>query len=242
MQGYIDIHNHMLPGVDDGARSMEQSIQMMALAYQEGIRHIILTPHFIPGQDWDEAKTELAYRALCAEAAARYPDLRLYRGNELLCQSGFSAELLHGRCRCVGGRYVLVEFMPDVSWSTMLKNMEIMQGHGFSPILAHAERYDCLRKKPTLVRELQKYDIMVQVNTDTITGENGFGAKRFASKLLQGQLIDFIGTDCHSVHRRPPRYRACAELLRKKLPEDYAEDILIHNPRTLLRLFDSIER
>lgn len=142
--------------------------------------------------------------------------------------------LISGECRTLPNRYVLVEFPYHETFDTMLRSLEILQSHNYYPILAHVERYDCLMKNKKQIAQLREQGILIQVNTDSLTGENGFCTQQFTRRLLKSKLIDLLGTDCHDTKKRPPRYRKCVNYVYRHCNQTYAQTLLHENPKKLL--------
>ena len=140
MMKIIDVHAHILPGVDDGSENWNESIEMLRMAYEQGIRTIIATPHYHQGQDIERLKETTGI--LRQEAQKLDPEYGIFLGQELMDSEGILDELRKGRALTMAGsRYVLIEFLPNVSYSRLYQRLRQLQGAGYIPILAHAERY-----------------------------------------------------------------------------------------------------
>ena len=139
MMKIIDVHAHILPGVDDGSENWNESIEMLRMAYEQGIRTIIATPHYHQGQDIERLKETTGI--LRQEAQKLDPEYGIFLGQELMDSEGILDELRKGRALTMAGsRYVLIEFLPNVSYSRLYQRLRQLQGAGYIPILAHAER------------------------------------------------------------------------------------------------------
>lgn len=237
MQGLIDIHSHILPGVDDGAKDMEMTRMMLRAAWSEGIRAIIATPHHRRGYANAPAeKLREAYQAVYLEARKVHPDFRIYLGSEVHFSHSMEEELRNGKALTMAGTgYVLTEFLPNTAYTEIEATLRRLQMSGYRPIIAHAERYDCLVKHPQLVEQLVEFGYYVQINASSVTGEHGRGLKQFTKKLLDEQLVHFLGTDAHNLESRRPAMRKCAAYIEKKYGEDYADDICWNNVIRLLQ-------
>lgn len=230
--GIIDIHTHILPGLDDGSKSLEESLQMARIAYGQGIRSMIATPHLMP-----EGRS--ACREEILEALQRLQEalldeglcMDLYPGNEIyyheeaigLLESGEALTLAGSEC-------VLVEFSP-MEESRYIRNAlgEIMS-LGLKPVLAHAERYASLMKQaPEQIGALKDMGVLVQVNAATVEGKYGKESQRQVLGLMKRELVDFLGTDAHSASRRAPRMEGCLQVLLRKCPREYVERLLHGN-------------
>lgn len=232
MTGYWDVHCHLLPGVDDGAESMEESMRMLRMEYADGVRHIIATPHYRRGMfEASDGRIKAQYEAVCREAGNQLPGLEIYLGCEFYANMDMT-ETLNSCSRPVMGekRAVLAEFSGNVSEEFIRERTAALRSSGFTPVLAHAERYACLRENISLVRELSKMGAYIQVNAGSILGEHGRKCKKFCSRLRKEDLIHLIGSDAHGDQIRPPRIGDCAAYLQKKCGSGYVNQIFCVNP------------
>ena len=233
------MHCHILPEVDDGSRSMEESLKMLEMEYNDGVRHIILTPHF--RYDMFETpleKIKAQYEQLKSEAGKKWPDLSLHLGCELHSSLDMVSCLKAGqRLTLAGSRYVLLEFSGRDPRSTIIERTMDLLNHGYKPILAHIERYPPFHDRTGIdqIEELKDAGAFMQVNADTISGKDGFRSKRFAKKLLKNDLIDFVGTDAHRTDTRTPGLLKAYEQVKKTMGEDYADWLFIERPSALTK-------
>lgn len=231
-EGVIDIHCHILPGVDDGAKNLDQSKDMLDIAYEEGIRVMIATPHHMP-EDENNATPETIREKVAqlqAYADEQEYDMTILPGNEVYFYSDAPELLEEGKINTMAGTdYVLVEFSPMDEGRYIRNSLAELQNMGYEPIIAHVERYDSLCKDISKIEELRDMGIMIQVNVASIMGDYGKPMKAVAEKLLKKQMVDFIGTDAHSSGRRAPRVKECTEYLYKKYPAAYVDKILYAN-------------
>lgn len=236
MEGYIDIHSHIIPGVDDGARSMEQALHMLAAAYREGIRSIIATPHVSYRRDEDRyKKLESAFLQFAERAEAEIPELKLYFGSEI----NYSQDTVYGLCRgeiptLAGTSYVLVEFQPFCEYRYIKSGIQNLIMGGYKPVIAHVERYHSLRKEVGMLEELISMGAYFQSNAMSITGKAGRESKKLTKRLLQKGLLHFIATDSHNEASRPPDIAKCLTATARKYGEKYAKELSIHNAARLL--------
>ena len=234
--GYIDIHSHILAEVDDGSRSMSMSMTMLDIAYKEGIRGIIATPHYHPG------KSMITYDKLLEKfgefkkaAKSIHPDMKLYLGREVFYTSDALEAIESGaKLTIENNRYLLVEYSTITDFHYIRASINNIVQAGLIPIIAHIERYECLVKNIEYVEELRDMGAIIQVNAASIIGQGGRGAKSYTKKLLKNQYIDVVATDAHSDGNRAPRINECAAYLVKKYGQEYTEDILIYNPERII--------
>jgi protein-tyrosine phosphatase len=229
--GYIDIHSHILPGLDDGSKSMEQSIAMLRTAYSQGITSIIATPHNMPGKGCPSALTvtEKADELNMTADSMGIP-VKIYTGTEYYFRQEVLEVFQNEEAITLGNSdCVLVEFEPMVERIYFRNSLRDILGTIYTPVIAHVERYVKVMEDISVLRELKKMGVLVQVNASSVTGDNGFAIKRNVRKLLKEQLVDFVGTDAHSDRHRAPLMEKCAEVLYKKYDTAYAEALLFEN-------------
>ena len=234
---FMDIHSHILPGLDDGAKDLEETRDMLQIAYQEGVRRIIATPHFFSPQKSVPLEKIMETVAYIREKLKEWElPIELYPGNEIYYQSETVKLLEEGRiCTMVGSRYVLVEFYPLVDFSYIREGLWRLLSLGYYPILAHAERYDCLFAKKERLEELTKQGIAIQVNASSFLGGRFQERTKRSGYLLKKGLVDFISTDAHSAGHRSPRIRECYNFICKKTGEEKAAKIFFQNPQAILQ-------
>lgn len=237
MERYIDIHSHILPGVDDGAGSMEESIAMLRQAQKEGIGAVILTPHQKPERKCVSVRgiRENIVR-LQREMERQHIQIALYPGSELLYHHGLRERLAEGSvCTLAGSRYVLVEFLPDENWQYIRDGLYDLACGGYRPVVAHVERCMQLAAEPEKVRELINMGCYIQMNAGSITGLSGLAMKRGARRLLKEELVHFVATDAHrETGKRSVQLKKCAAYLAKKYGQDHADRLLYRNAEKIL--------
>lgn len=235
LEGYTDIHCHILPRVDDGARNMEQAMGMLHMAYDEGIRTVVLTPHFHGGHMESDAGTNADRLEKLRELVSKdkaISDMKLYLGNEIYYYDSMCEWLEEGRVTSMNGsKYVLVEF--GFTWP--VRNIENairnICNEGYKPIIAHVERYDELYNDIDMIEELIRMGAYIQINTESV---NGFLTKSFIRKLLKNEMVHFVATDAHSMGKRRPLMKDAAMYIEKKYGSHYAEKLFIENPRCVI--------
>ncbi len=237
MQPSIDIHCHIMPGVDDGSPNMETSLEMLRIADKNGITHIILTPHHKPMHHNVSPEHNVLYRKKLQEAAKAVGiKAKLFSGNEIYYSDETMRELESGKiCPLAGSDYVLVEFHPTNSFKDIHNALYRVQSVGFKPIVAHVERYSDIVSHPGHVEELIDMGSLIQVNASSIMGKYGFGIGRFTKKLLKEELVHFIATDAHDTRGRAPELAQCRSYVERKFGEDYAKQIFFINPANVIR-------
>lgn len=233
---YVDIHSHILPGVDDGAATVEESIAMLQCAQKENIGSVILTPHQKPGRKCVSAEgIGKRIRLLQDELRRIELDISLYPGSELLYNHDLPEKLRSGEVLTLAGsHYVLVEFLPDEDWRYIRDGLYRLGSAGYWPILAHVERYVALLENGERVQELTDMGCYMQMNAGSLTGDCGLRIRLYCSGLVRAHKIHFIATDAHkSGGRRAPQMKKCAEWLKRKVGSEYAEQLLWRNAESI---------
>lgn len=235
MRGIYDIHCHILPGVDDGSKSMEESKWMLRKEYEDGVRRIIVTPHFRYDMFEPSMQTvKKQFLRLQAAAAEVGEDLELFLGCELHVSMDMVSCLKKGeRLTMAGSRYVLVEFGNNDEKSYIKERIQKLKLNGYLPIIAHAERYRAVKGNVDFVHELKSQGALIQVNADSISGKDGLSVKWFTKKLLKQELVDFIGTDGHGMKSRVPDMGKCYAQVLKTMGEEYTRKIFVENPKKI---------
>ncbi|MCC2255210.1 protein tyrosine phosphatase [Ruminococcus sp. CLA-AA-H200] len=237
MERYVDTHCHTLPEVDDGAQSMEEARQMLQIAYDEGIRRIIVTPHHHPRRGHKPPRILRSQLRLLREEAAKVgEDLRVYLGTEVYFGQDVPERLRDKKILTMNRtQFVLVEFSHADPFEYICQGIQQIQMKGFEVILAHIERYHCMCDDIENAAHMKDMGVRIQINADSITGENGRKVKRFVRQLMDRDLVFCVGTDAHSPKSRPPRMRKAAEYVKKKYGEEYMKKIFFSNARIMLK-------
>ena len=233
----IDIHCHILPGVDDGSPDMATSLEMLRIAGKNGITHMILTPHHKPMHHNVSPEHNVAYRKRLREAAKDAGiEVKLFSGNEIYYSDETMEELMEGKiCSLAGSDYVLVEFHPTNPYKAIQNAVSRVQAAGFIPIIAHVERYSDIVSHPSRVKDLIEMGSFIQVNASSIMGKYGFGISHFTKKLLKEELVHFVASDAHDTGRRAPNLLDCRNYVERKYGEDYGKKLFFTNPANVIR-------
>lgn len=230
----IDLHLHLLPGIDDGAASIKESREMLTAAHALGFRTVVPTPHLMerlrPDDQWRIAA------ALAAVAAEATPlGMRIDLGYEVALTPDLPARLeANEPITLAGSRAILVE-LPVVGWPTYTEStLFALQAAGYRPLLAHPERYRAVQQDPTLALDLVARGIMLQVTFASFVGLFGKAAKRSAETLLRHGAIHILASDAHSAgHRLAAVEKARARVV-KLAGEQETRAMTVDNPLALL--------
>lgn len=218
----IDFHSHILPGIDDGAKTVEDSINLIKEEMKQGVNTIVLTPHFYPDkQNLSEflGKRDAAFKKLKFALSIENIDVELLLGAEVrfsrLLEGSESVSLSFGE-----PQLVMVELSSHMCPPDVSATINRIQMNGMIPILAHVDRYPYLYKRPDLLYYWVDAGAFAQFNVDHYLDNKE--TRSFVNAAIKHNLIHIPGTDTHSMSKRPPRMRECLhemplELKRKLL-------------------------
>lgn len=240
----VDIHCHILPGLDDGAADPEEALLMARMARGGGTRRIIATPHY--GQR-DDGLTLADIRReagrLQQHLRENGVELELLPGMEVLCGPGFPEMLENGDyLTLAGSRYLLTEFYFDESPDFMNAMLSRAAGHGLVPIVAHPERYDAVQEDPELVERWIDLGYGIQVNAGSLLGRLGRSARSAGNWLIHNGLVHIVASDGHDLDMRVPSLRAVREYLEDRVSEDCAWEVLYENPKRVAQNLPLLSR
>ncbi len=233
-----DIHCHILYGLDDGAVSLEESIEMARLARSGGTKRIVVTPHSnVTGSYrnmWCRELEDLLER-LNKSLSEKNVDIKLFPGQEIFCGENFMNLLREGKLITLNNsRYPLVEFdFYEHSASVYMKLKKII-AEGYVPIVAHPERYAFFCEDETAAAKLKSMGCLLQVNKGSLQGNFGRSAYKAAGFLLDNSFADFVASDAHSPYMRTPFLAEAFEFVAETYSYDYATLLFSENPRAVI--------
>lgn len=229
--------------MDDGPSTQNASLRMLHKASEDGISHIIATPHAHPGiVEFDKARLMRKVSALNGYSVKHGLGVKLYAGAEVMYTEKAAQHLAKGAIPTLAGsEYVLVEFDPDVEYEEIYQAMRSLTNSGFVPVMAHAERYNCLLGKTKYVEELKStFYIRVQMNCSAVLAGRSRLQRKFIAQMIKKNLVDYVATDSHNTSSRPSCMDECYEYLADNYSERYARK-LTENKDILLSRKDSAE-
>jgi protein-tyrosine phosphatase len=236
MTGFYDIHTHILPHVDDGARDMEETLNILKMEYEDGVRTIYATSHyrrnmFEPSMVavWEQYERVRKAAAKIGEGIRILPGCEFHANLDMIEMLDAGERPTMGDSRCV-----LVEFSNGSDRQFIKERCYALLSHGYQPIVAHAERYRAVRSDKGLLEQLADMGAYIQMNAQSILGEDGFMMKRFCKNAMKADLIHFVASDAHNTGKRRPTMGKCAAYIEKVMGTDYMERLLIENPKYLI--------
>ena len=215
----IDTHLHILPGVDDGPETLEESLALARVLVQEGIHTGIATPHY-NDEFPHRSAGEIQARVMQLQQALQHNGipLRLFAGHEVLIKPGLVEDVQRGDIATLnGGRYLLLELWNN-TWIPETEQVIFeLRAVGIVPIIAHPERYRAIQQDPTRLATLIQKGVLAQVTAGSLAGVQGNTARRCAETLLKRGLVHCIASDAHGLRKRMPNVNAGLRLADKVL-------------------------
>ncbi len=232
----IDLHCHILPGVDDGADSLDDALQMARMATDSGVRTIVTTPHrHLPWQTEDADTAGALVRLQQAVREAGIP-LELLPGAENFCGPDFSELLARREVQPLGdSRYLLMEFYFDEGPERMERCFARAARQGYVPVVAHPERYDAAYRDPDLVPRWFRQGYVIQLNKGSILGRLGSRAETVSRFLLERGFAHAVASDAHAPDARTTHMTQVLRHLENRYAPDYARILLNRNPERIIR-------
>lgn len=226
MSGFVDLHAHVVYGMDDGAQTREEMLAMLDAAVSDGVGMLCCTPHVNPGLTEFREK-EFRERLFEAQAycdAKNYP-LTLYSGAEILYTPALLNYIENDNLPSYdGSRVILMEFVPDVTFREMEEALRAVDKYDYIPVIAHMERYSCMAMGGAY-RLKEKYRIYYQINCNTVLKSRGFLADKRLEHWLKDKLIDAVSTDSHNTDSRRTRMTEAHNALVKRVGKKYADSL-----------------
>ena len=206
----IDFHTHILPNIDDGSRSIDETFNLIKEAESAGFEGIILTSHYIEEYyETDTPEREVWLKAICENLKNKNININLYLGNEIYLTENLIKLLENAKASTINNTsYVLFEFPMNVKPMNIYDVIYEMLQYKLVPILAHPERYTFVQEEPDLIYDLIDKGVLMQGNYASIIGYYGKKAKVIMRKLLENDMIHFLGTDVHrqrSIYKKMPQ-------------------------------------
>ena len=234
----IDIHTHILPGVDDGSGSLEESLQMAELAVSSGVQAVIVTPHCDVPEDVPVSLDTLrgGLQQLRSALSARGIPLKLYSGMEIFGTPETAERLRSGKLTTLAGsHYPLIEF-PFVNYSAQATRiLQSVRDLGLLPIVAHPERYRYVQLEPALLNLWFDMGCLLQVNRGSLMGRFGGECQELAESILDRGFAGFVASDAHGTEHRTPWLQDVYSLLCRRYSPHFAKLLLYDRPVCVLR-------
>lgn len=234
----IDIHCHILFGLDDGAENISESVEMAKIARDGGSSYIVATPHCnmsdIYMNPWGEgisSKIDAVNKTLAEKGIG----LEILPGQEIYCGDHTVDKLKGGQLITLNNsRYPLIEFNFYQNSSFLYEQVWNLSKEGYVPIIAHPERYAFVQENPESISRIKSLGALIQVNKGSLRGNFGRSAYDCADFIVANRLADFIASDAHSPFSRTPYLESVYEIISENYSFDYADFLLKENPRCVI--------
>ena len=215
----IDFHTHILPGIDDGSASAEESVEMLKILKSQGVNGVVLTPHFYAYKtDMNTflKARESAFDSLVSEMEKEDVKMDLYLGAEVLYFNElWRVDDLQQLC-IEGTKYIILE-MPFSKWTdAMINGVGKLVSRGFNPVIAHFDRYVHIHRSTKQIQELVNAGAILQINCDCF--KTPF-KRLWSLSMLKKGMVSALGTDCHDMQGRKPNYSVASSYIDKHMPE-----------------------
>jgi len=222
----VDIHSHIIPGIDDGSKNMEMTLEMIRNAEKEGTKEMVATPHYL--LEYGEAtiidvKNHVKEINMLLENEKI--DVKIYSGQEVYFTEKIIEDYLEGNIGTINdSRYMLIEFPMDKFDENTFDILYELQVRDIVPIIAHPERYKFFIEKPSLINEFINQGYLFQVNAGSIEGKFGQNVKKTTDLFLTNNIYNFIGSDAHNIKSRNTGLKNAMDLIEKGMNKNIFQD------------------
>jgi len=234
----IDIHSHILPGLDDGAQSIEESVEMAKIAVKDGIKKIVCTPHLFRGNfntgnfeiiDKKRQELELALEQ-------NQVDIEIYSGAEVHVSHNLIEQIKNNKQFLVVNQssYMLIEFPSSHIFAGVKELFFELMSEGITPIITHPERNAVFTENPSLLFELIEMGALTQVNSGSFVGLYGKRTAEMVLRFLDWNFVHFLGTDSHNTRSMSPILSDALIRIQARMKEDVAQTLVWDNPQAVL--------
>ena len=232
----IDFHTHILPNIDDGSRSIDETFNLIKEAKEVGFDGIILTSHYIENfYETDVPERDIWVKAISENLGAKGIDTDLYLANEIYISENMMGLLEQQKASTINNScYVLFELPLNEEPLNLYDVIYSLQENKLIPILAHPERYSFVQKEPELIYDLIEKGCLMQANYGSIIGQYGVKAEYIVKKFLENNMIHFLGSDVHRQNSIYPKIPFALEKIREIVGEEKLEELTTINPKLVL--------
>ena len=232
----IDFHTHILPNIDDGSRSIDETFNLIKEAKEVGFDGIILTSHYIENfYETDVPERDVWVKAISENLGAKGIDTDLYLANEIYISENMMGLLEQRKASTINNScYVLFELPLNEEPLNLYDVIYSLQENKLIPVLAHPERYSFVQKEPELIYDLIEKGCLMQANYGSIIGQYGVKAEYIVKKFLENNMIHFLGSDVHRQNSIYPKIPFALEKIKEIVGEEKLEELTTINPKLVL--------
>lgn len=233
----IDIHSHIIYDIDDGSKTLEESIEILKKMSEYGVRDIILTPHYILNsysmQNTIKEKED-KLKILKKEIKKNNIEINLYLGNEIYIDKDISDYINIEALPLNKSKYILLEFPMSGEFNNKYGIIMGLIEKGYKVVLAHPERYSTVKKDIHVLDEFKEIGVLFQMNVGSLFDEYGKDTRKTVIKLLKNNYINLIGSDVHSKNFDFDSIKNIEKKLNKYISKEYINDILYNNAKKII--------
>lgn len=232
----IDFHSHIIPEIDDGSRSIEETMLLLEEAKKAGFTTIISTSHYLPEHyEFDDATRKQFLEIIKMGATSLDVNIELYLGSEIYASYDIVELLKEHKASTINGtKYVLFELPMQTELPNLKNIIYNLLGNGYIPIIAHPERYTYVKENPNWLLEYLEIGVLAQSNYGSIIGLYGKEAQKTVKQLLKNNMIHFLGSDVHKPKTIYTKMPEILQELRKILERDKIKKLTKINPQLVL--------
>ena len=232
----IDLHTHILPNIDDGSRSIDETFNLIKEAKEAGFQKIVLTSHYMENYyETEIAEREVWVKAIYENLQAKNVDINLFLGNEIYMSENIIKLLEERKASTINDTsYVLFELPLNAEPLNLYDVIYEMQQYKLVPILAHPERYSFVQREPELVYDLVEKGVLMQANYGSIIGQYGQKAQMIVKKFFEGNMIHLLGSDVHRQNTIYPKIPQILSELNSLIGEEKIEELTTTNPNLVI--------
>lgn len=229
----IDFHTHIIPNIDDGSRSVEETFNLIKEAKEVGFEGIVLTSHYIENYyETDVPERDIWVKAISENLANKGIQTNLYLGNEIYMSNNMVNLLVEGKASTINNSsYVLFEMPLNAEPLNLYDVIYSLQENKLIPVLAHPERYSFIQKDPELVYDLIQKGVLMQANYGSILGIYGEKAQMIVRKFLENNMIHFLGSDVHRQNTIYKKIPHALEQIKEIVGNEKLEELTTINPK-----------
>lgn len=233
-EGFIDVHCHILPGLDDGAPSMEDSLRMVAIARADGVAGIVATPHILQGLYENSCE---AIGQATSELQLSQDSCQIYQGAEMRITRALVDGVDRNSLQMINGKTHLLLELPSRSvppLDVMEKIVRNLRAAGVVPLIAHPERNLVLRDTPCYMHRLAIHGALFQVTAMSITNDLGNDVRRSVFRMIRYGLVHVVASDAHDPLKRPPVLSRAFHVICDEFGQGKAEELFMENPLKII--------
>ncbi len=235
-EGFVDIHCHILPGLDDGARDTSQTLEMLRIARHDGIEAIVATPHIKSGV-FENSRQTIVQAIAGLNGGAEENGVALYPGADIYISRSLIDDVRMGGLPLINDKNYLLLELPDYVLPPLAEIGKMISGlrmDGITPVITHPERNLAILQDISILRKLINAGAVCQITAGSITGKFGAAVRKASFRMMKKGMVHAVASDAHDTRRRPPVLSDAHAEVVSKFGSSLARDLFILNPRSIL--------